>query len=119
MKIKPFTKLCKFIYLIYNKMKSPCKKGKTRDRVTKLCRKKKTPGPKRKSPKRKSPKRRSPKRKSPKRRSPKRKSPKRRSPKSRSPKRRSLKSRYRNSRQLTLHEKWQIDEDIRNARKRL
>ena len=99
MKIKPFTKLCKFIYLIYNKMKSPCKKGKTRDRVTKLCRKKKTPGPKRKSPKRKS--------------------PKRRSPKSRSPKRRSLKSRYRNSRQLTLHEKWQIDEDIRNARKRL
>ena len=105
-------------------MKSPCKKGKTRDRVTKLCRKKKTPGPKRRSPKSRSPKRRSPKSRSPKRRSPKRKSPKRRSPKRKSPKRRSPKrrsffSRYRNSRQLTLHEKWKIDEDIRNARKRL
>jgi len=87
-------------------MKSPCKKGQTRDRLTKHCRKKKTPGPKRKSPKRKSPKRKSPKRKSPKRKSRQRKSPKRKSPK-------------RKSRQLTLHEKWQIDEDIKNARKKV
>lgn len=103
-------------------MKSPCKKSQTRDRFTLRCRKKKSPGPKRRSPKRRSPKRRSPKRRSPKSRSPKRRSPKRRSPKRRSPKRRSPNSsffsRYRNSRQLTLHEKWKIDEDIRNARKR-
>ena len=34
--------------------RSPCKKSQTRDRITKRCRKKKSPGPKRKSPKRKS-----------------------------------------------------------------
>ena len=39
--------------------RSPCKKSQTRDRITKRCRKKKSPGPKRKSPKRKSPKRKS------------------------------------------------------------
>ena len=88
--------------------RSLCKKSQTRDRITKRCRKKKSPGPKRKSRKPSKVFNRSTKRKSPKRKSPKRKSPKSKSPKRKSPKR---KSRY-----PTLHDKWQNDSDIIHRR---